>query len=153
MFRPLFVYIIVILVCVGCGKEAENSRPVIDTLADQTLSVGETVEIRVGINDANTDEITVHTTSDDSRIATVVVNSIENKSSNNVAVSETRDPAWNVAGALSTSDTGTSIEAIFTITAANTGETLITVNATDNSGEQNAEANPVTFRVIVKESD
>lgn len=44
-----------------------------------TLSVGETVQIRVDVNDADTNELTARITTEDTRITTVSVDTIRPK--------------------------------------------------------------------------
>lgn len=92
-----------------------NSQPVIETIPDQTLDVGDETTVVVKVTDADVgDTHTISASSDDPAIATVEVNN-----------------------------------RTLTITGIAEGMTTITVSATDDSGQDNAEATPETFEVTV----
>ena len=106
------------LLFVGCGTfEEDNNQPLIETITDKTLDVGNTRKVRVYITDADPDDThIINASSDDTNIATVSVD-----------------------------------EDAFTITGNGVGRAMITVSATDDSGQDSAAAVPVTFEVMVEE--
>ena len=115
-FMLIFPFLLALFVLVGCGESEENNnRPVIEALSDQTLDMGNTVEVKVIITDADgADTHIINASSDNTTIAAISVDKVS-----------------------------------LTITGKAAGTTTITVIATDDSGQDNAEANPVTFKVTV----
>ncbi len=103
---------------VGCGSsEDDNSQPLIETITDKTLSVGDKTTVEVTITDADADDMhVIRASSDATTVSTVSVR-----------------------------------DATLTITGKAAGTATITVSATDDSGQGNAEAIPVSFRVAVDE--
>ena len=121
------VLVSISLFVVGCGEadddiydiEVEvvtNSQPSIDTIPDQKVDVGGTMEVNVIVTDADAgDTHIISASSEDTAIVTVAVDNTT-----------------------------------LTITGIADGMTTITVSATDNSGQDNAEATPGTFEVTVR---
>lgn len=103
---------------VGCGdSEDDNTQPLIETITDKTLSVGDKTTVEVTITDADVDDMhVISASSDDTTVFTVSVR-----------------------------------DATLTITGLAAGTATITVSAADDSGQGNAEAIPVSFRVTVDE--
>ena len=144
--------VIATLSLAGClGTSNENICPTIAALPDEVLNVGDVVQRTVKIENAILDVIDVEIISDDTSIATVVVDSVYNEDAiPSVNVSATRDPAFNATSAFST-QVSTEIETTFTITAVATGETTLTIYATNDPMNDEADATPVTFKLTVKE--
>ena len=151
--RLAFMIVIMTISLAGClGTSNENIRPTIAELPDETLTVGDVVQRTVKIENAILDVIDVEIISDDTSVATVVVDSVYNEDDlPSITVSATRDAAFNATSAFST-DVGTEIETTFTITAVAAGETRFTIYATNDPMNDEADAIPVTFRVTVKEA-
>lgn len=154
MHKTLFTYIIVItaIIFAGCpGTSEEDIRPRIAELPDETLTVGDVVKRTVTIQNAVLEGIDVEITSEDTRVAPVVVNSVYNEDDlPSVRISATRDPSFNFASAAS-NEVGTEIETTFTIKAVAVGKTTLTLYATNDTRNDDADAIPVTFRVTVKD--
>ena len=153
MLKTLFTYIIVIttIIFAGCPESSEEDiRPRITKLPDETLTVGDEVKKTVTIKNAVLEGIDVEITSEDTRVATVIVNSVYNQDDlPSVRISATRDPAFNFTSAAS-NEVGTEIETTFTIKAVAVGKTTLTIYATNDTRNDNADALPVSFHVTVK---
>ena len=122
MLNTLLAFMIVIttLSLVGCLETSdENIRSSIAELPDETLIVGDVVQRTVKIENAVLDVIDVQIVSDDTSVATVIVNSVYNEDAlPSVRVSASRDPAFNATSAFS-NEVGTEIKTTFTIYATN----------------------------------
>ena len=114
-------------VLVGCG--GYNNQPIIEELPDQTLELGDTVKIKAHITDADShDEITINVTSNNTDVAAVYPRN-----------------TWSKGNIFQ----GTEFKTTFIIGAVGPGVTTITIFATDDSLQDNAEAIPVLFTVTV----
>ena len=126
LFRQIFgvilsTFLFTSLFFIGCGvSEEDNNQPSIETISTKLLNVGDEIQVKVPITDADVDDThIISASSEDTTVATVVV---------------------------SATTTTTLI-----ITGRKTGLTTVMVSVTDDSGQDNAAAVPVTFDVTVKE--
>ena len=125
-FKLILTLLLTSFVLVGCGEN--NNQPVIERLPNQTLELGDTVEVTAHITDADFNEITVDATSNNTDVVKVSTGGTGSKSS--------------------TSE-GTEVEKTLIIKAVGPGVATITISATDDSRQDNAEAIPVLFTVTV----
>ena len=111
--------LIVSIVIIGCGRE--NEQPFIETIADQTVAVNARKMVEIYITD--TDEKDMHTVSAYSKNTNIATVSINDRHINSIGVADL------------------SIEGV------TAGSTLVTVSATDDSGQDNA-TDELVFEVI-----
>ena len=118
-FMLILPFLLALFVLVGCGEvEEDNTQPVIESISDQTLDVGDIVEMNVSITDADVDD--THTIRAASSDTGVVITSVNGRT--------------------------------VSITGLAAGVATITVSVTDDSGQDNAAATPLTFRVNVEKN-
>ncbi len=114
----------------GCGEDdAGNSQPVIEAIPDQSVDLGKSITVETAIRDDIGDLHDVDFSIDPSSTALI---------DTNLSVSSSSSAPTRLT---------------LTIKGVSVGFAIITVTASDNSGHENADAEPMTFEVTVVRED